>query len=143
MSFSRGSSQLRDQTQVSLPYCRQILYHLSHQRSPNICADLFTCEFDSVKHLHSNDNRKKLSASFTVVSSNKNTNNTNDYQINNSPINTQSSTRETKKRYSSESDKIQNMIDKTKILINRIRNMKILKIKKIRSKKQMKIMKKR
>ena len=64
-----------------------------------------------------NDNRKKLSASFTVVSSNKNTNNTNDYQINNSPINTQSSTRETKKRYSSESDKIQNMIDKTKILI--------------------------
>ena len=42
-----------------LPHCRQILYHLSHQRSPNICADIFTCKFDSVNRLHSNDNRKK------------------------------------------------------------------------------------
>ena len=31
--FSRGSSQLRDRTQVSL-HCRQILYHLSHHGSP-------------------------------------------------------------------------------------------------------------
>ena len=30
--FSRGASQPRDQTQVSL--CRQILYRLSHQGSP-------------------------------------------------------------------------------------------------------------
>ena len=32
MSFSRGSSQLRDWTQVS-HHCRQMLYHLSHQGS--------------------------------------------------------------------------------------------------------------
>ena len=35
--FSRGSCQPRDQTQGSnlgLLHCRQILYHLSHQRSP-------------------------------------------------------------------------------------------------------------
>ena len=32
MPFSRGSSQLRDRTQVSC-ISRQILYHLSHQRS--------------------------------------------------------------------------------------------------------------
>ena len=31
--FSRGSSQSRDRTQVSL-HCRQILYQLSHKRSP-------------------------------------------------------------------------------------------------------------
>ena len=31
ISFSRGSSQPRDRTQVS---CRQTLYHLRHQRSP-------------------------------------------------------------------------------------------------------------
>ena len=31
--FSRGSSQHRDQTQ-GLLHCRQILYQLSHQRSP-------------------------------------------------------------------------------------------------------------
>ena len=31
--FSRGSSQPRDRT-PSLPYCGQILLHLSHQRSP-------------------------------------------------------------------------------------------------------------
>ena len=39
MPSSRGSSQLRDQTQVSnpdLPACRQILYHLSHQGRPRI-----------------------------------------------------------------------------------------------------------
>ena len=35
MLFSRGSSQLRDPTN-GLPYCRQILYHLSHQGSPRI-----------------------------------------------------------------------------------------------------------
>ena len=35
ISFSRGSSQPRDQTQVS-PHCRQTLYRLSHQRSHNI-----------------------------------------------------------------------------------------------------------
>ena len=33
ISSSRGPSQPRDQTQVSL-YFRQILYHLSHQGSP-------------------------------------------------------------------------------------------------------------
>ena len=33
--FSRGSSQTRDQTQVSLNY-RQILYQLSHKVSPRI-----------------------------------------------------------------------------------------------------------
>ena len=32
ISFSRGSSQPRDQTQV-LPHCRQTLYHLNHQGS--------------------------------------------------------------------------------------------------------------
>ena len=37
ISFSRGSSQPRDQTQGSnpgLPHCRQTLYRLSHQGSP-------------------------------------------------------------------------------------------------------------
>ena len=34
MSFSRGSSWPRDQTQVSLPHCRQTLYCLSHPGSP-------------------------------------------------------------------------------------------------------------
>jgi len=33
--FSRGSSQPRDQTQVS-PHCRRILYQLSHKGSPRI-----------------------------------------------------------------------------------------------------------
>ena len=33
--FSRGSSQPRDQTQIS-PLCRQILHQLSHQGSPRI-----------------------------------------------------------------------------------------------------------
>ena len=32
-SFSRGSSQLRDRTQV-YPHCRRILYQLSHKGSP-------------------------------------------------------------------------------------------------------------
>ena len=35
LPFSRGSSQLRDQTQVSL-HCRRILYQLSHTGSPRI-----------------------------------------------------------------------------------------------------------
>ena len=35
ISFSRGSSQPRNQTQVS-PHCRQTLYRLSHQGSHNI-----------------------------------------------------------------------------------------------------------
>ena len=56
-----------------------------------------------------NNNKNKFSASFSVATSNKNTNNGSEYQINSSPMNTQSSTRETKKRYSAESDKIQNM----------------------------------
>jgi len=43
ISFSRGSSQLRDRTRVScvaggLLHCRQILYRLSHQGSPCICV---------------------------------------------------------------------------------------------------------
>ena len=33
--FSRGSSQPRDQTQVS-PHCSQILYQLRHKRNPGI-----------------------------------------------------------------------------------------------------------
>ena len=33
--FSRGSSQPRDLT-PSLLHCRQILYHLNHQRSPTM-----------------------------------------------------------------------------------------------------------
>ena len=33
--FSRGSSQPRNQIQVS-HICRRILYHLSHQRSPRM-----------------------------------------------------------------------------------------------------------
>ena len=36
--FPRGSSQPRDQTQVSnpgLPHCRRILYQLSHKGSPS------------------------------------------------------------------------------------------------------------
>ena len=42
ISYSRGSSQPRDWTQVSnpgLPHCRQILYHLSHQGSPKTYLD--------------------------------------------------------------------------------------------------------
>ena len=34
ISFSRGSSRPRDQTQVSRIAGRQILYHLNHQGSP-------------------------------------------------------------------------------------------------------------
>ena len=34
--FSRGSSQLRDQTQAGLPHCRWILYQLSHKGSSQI-----------------------------------------------------------------------------------------------------------
>ena len=34
--LSRGSSQPRDQSQVSRIHCRQILYQLSHQGSPRI-----------------------------------------------------------------------------------------------------------
>ena len=34
--FSRGSSQPRDQAQVSLPHCRWILYQLSHKGSPRM-----------------------------------------------------------------------------------------------------------
>ena len=37
MSFSRGSFQPKDQTQVGLLHCRQILYHLSHQGSSIFC----------------------------------------------------------------------------------------------------------
>ena len=47
ISFSRGSSRPRDPTQGSnpgLPHCRQTLYHLSHQGSPNCCQ----------KQLHTN-----------------------------------------------------------------------------------------
>ena len=33
--FSKGSSQLRDQTQ-GFPHCRQILYQLSHKENPRI-----------------------------------------------------------------------------------------------------------
>ena len=40
ISFSRGSSQPRDQTQVSRIVGRQTLYHLSHQGSPK---QLVTC----------------------------------------------------------------------------------------------------
>ena len=32
--FSRGSSRARDDPNPSLPHCRQVLYYLSHQRSP-------------------------------------------------------------------------------------------------------------
>ena len=34
--FSRGSSQLRDQTQAGLPHCSWILYQLSHKGSSQI-----------------------------------------------------------------------------------------------------------
>ena len=34
MPFTRGSSQPRDRTPSSLPHYKQVLYHLSHQRSP-------------------------------------------------------------------------------------------------------------
>ena len=57
--FSRGSSQLRDQTQVSLiavPYCRQILYQLSHQRSPRI-LEWVGCPFSRGSSWHRNQTR--------------------------------------------------------------------------------------
>ena len=38
--FSRESSQPRNRTQAGLLHCRQILYHLSHQRSPQIASSL-------------------------------------------------------------------------------------------------------
>ena len=44
--FSRGSSQLRDRTSnPGLPYCRQILYQLSHQ----VWLELFLRRWDQVK----------------------------------------------------------------------------------------------
>ena len=45
MPSSRGSSWPRDWTQVS-SHCRQILYHLSHQRSPIQREAAFTCSID-------------------------------------------------------------------------------------------------
>ena len=42
--FSRGSSHPRGQIQGSnpgLPHCRQILYHVSHQRSPKSTSSLW------------------------------------------------------------------------------------------------------
>ena len=46
ISFSRGSSWARNQTQHLL-HCRQILYHLSHQGSPNpsVCHFAFICQW--------------------------------------------------------------------------------------------------
>ena len=41
ISFSKGSSQPRDRTQVS-PHCRWILYHLSHKGSPQILQTWIT-----------------------------------------------------------------------------------------------------
>ena len=71
-----------------------------------------------------NNNKKRLSASFTVVSSsNKNSsNNAIEYQVNTSPMNTEASTREAKKRNSAESEKVKTIIEKTKIPKNEIFN---------------------
>ena len=71
-----------------------------------------------------NNNKKRLSASFTVVSSsNKNSSsNAIEYQVNSSPMNTEASTREAKKRNSAESEKVKNIIEKAKIPKNEIFN---------------------
>ena len=46
--FSRGSSQPRGQSALDLPYCRQILYHLSHQGRPWTWIDEAILDFKQV-----------------------------------------------------------------------------------------------
>ena len=53
--FSRGSSQPRDQAQVP-PHCRQILYQLSHKRSPGI-LEWVACPFSRGSSLPRNQTR--------------------------------------------------------------------------------------
>ena len=49
ISFSRGSSQPRDWTQVLL-HCRQTLYHLSHKGS--LSSHLFVCMYIHYTHIY-------------------------------------------------------------------------------------------
>ena len=49
ISFSRGSSRPRDQTQVCLPQW-QVLYHLSHQGSPSKHLKSFRSELSYCAH---------------------------------------------------------------------------------------------
>ena len=47
--FSRGSSQPTQGSNPSLPHCRQILYHLSHQGSPQGCKVGYNSPIESYK----------------------------------------------------------------------------------------------
>ena len=47
--FSRGSSQPTQGSNPSLPHCRRILYHLSHQGSPQGCKVGYNSPIESYK----------------------------------------------------------------------------------------------